>query len=117
MKTIDDAAKSQSYKYIHDNIEYSHPNFVANERFDSFCLGVEFAQRWIPIDEELPQTYKSDIYNINISDFVLIKTDNGNLYKARLYNKIIESSIFNDFYSIDNFIFSNVTHWRPIELE
>ena len=50
MKTIKDAAKSAN--------AYGYPNYTGanNEAFDSgFKSGVEFIQRWIPIEEETPE--------------------------------------------------------------
>lgn len=70
-----------------------------NNLSGAFKAGVEFAQRWIPVDEELPEN----------DDRVLIKWDNGNC-------------IVNSFDPFENkwqydFEKITITHWRPIELK
>lgn len=42
MKTIEKAATEQAYNFVHNNVEYSHPNFVANEKNQSLvrCYAV-----------------------------------------------------------------------------
>ena len=70
----------------------------------SFKAGVEFAQRWISVEEELP---------IN-QDIVFVKTDLECITTAYLHG---EKSGFIT-YGEDAYIeFGNVTHWRPIELK
>jgi hypothetical protein len=62
---------------------------------DAFIHGVEFAQRWIAVDEELPP---NELY-------IIVK----NKYK---YGVMRMAGV------IDlNFLKANFTHWRPIELK
>lgn len=61
----------------------------------SFESGVAFAQRWIPVEDELPE----------IGDQVIVKNEH-----RKEIRKI--SSIY-DIKDITEF----ATHWRPIELE
>lgn len=69
-----------------------------------FKAGVEFAQRWISVEEELPEN----------GDFVLVKTDNGCVTTAYLHG--IKSGFVT--YGEDAYIvFGVITHWRPIELK
>lgn len=71
---------------------------------DIFIKGTLFAQRWISVEDELPDEYS------NIT--VLVKRKNKkSIYLAKYYKKRGgewqgEFSYFND-----------VTHWRPIELK
>lgn len=95
MKTIETASDEQSYNFIYDDVDYSHPNFVANEKKQSFQDGVEFAQRWIPIEEQLPENDSRTL--------LLVKHENGNIYITTYFNS--------------RFFLADVTHWRPIELK
>ena len=61
-----------------------------------FISGVEFAQRWISVEEEIPRNV-----------WLNVKHDLKNMY-----------GVVNIAGSIDyNFVKSNFTHWRPIELK
>lgn len=83
MKTIDEAANEYSCRK--DN-EY--------EAYSGFKSGVEFAQRWIPVEEELP----TDIW-------IVVKNDYR--YAATRISSDIDMK----------FVKSNFTHWRTIELK
>ena len=96
MKTIEQAAQ-----------EYAKSlNLKGHDSFDfetyakqDFKAGVEFAQRLISVDEELP---KKDTQ-------VLVKWSNG-IYGT---NQYFQSGGFWQ-YQFDKI---TITHWRPIELE
>ncbi len=67
-----------------------------------FIQGVAWAERWIPVEEELPDN----------QDIVLVKTDKGCVSTAYLHGKksgfiCYGQEAYNDF--------GEVTHWRPIE--
>ena len=86
MKTIEQAQDEHSLYKDGDNF--------------SFRAGAEFAQRWIPVKEELPEVKKSDyqvlaksIYGYEILD---IDTDTD-----------VEGTIS----------LNDITHWRPIEIK
>ena len=58
MKTIEEAAKEYAkdkYRYIPDMI------FQCENHFEA---GVEFAQRWIPVEEDLPEKSKQVIVKL-----------------------------------------------------
>ena len=62
----------------------------------SFKAGVEFSQRWISVEDELP----------SIGDHILIKLKRDKLKIWRIFNED------------DRILVSNYdTHWRPIELK
>ena len=82
MKKINEAAKEFSEKSV-----WACPI--------SFKAGVEFAQRWISVEDELPEE----------SDFVLVKTGSGCITTAYFHQ---EDSYFTS---------GIITHWRPIELK
>ena len=91
MKTIKEAATD------HVKTHFSGTFTTQADPRESFNAGVEFAQRWIPVEEELPD---------NLTD-VLIKQSNGKIsigclmfssFNVEMENKKIQ-----------------VTYWRPIE--
>lgn len=68
----------------------------------AFTHGVAWAERWIPVEEELPDN----------QDIVLVKTDKGCVSTAYLHGKksgfiCYGQEAYNDF--------GEVTHWRPIK--
>jgi len=72
--------------------------FLHNCR-ESFEAGVEFAQRWIGVNDELPKEYQT----------VLAKRNNY-IVTAIFYDKV--------FYESNTAIkFVEATHWRPIEIK
>ena len=90
-KTIEDAAK----ELYPENRPTMFTQFVAGLERAAFKDGVEFAQRWISVEDELPEE----------SDFVLVKTGNGCITTAYFHQE-------------DNYFTAGIiTHWRPIELK
>ena len=97
MKTIEQTKREYADSIVpldgHD--KYSAPFITAFERHedieDAFTAGVEFAQRWYSVDEELPET----------NDSVLMKTKEDGVVFGKYKNIAIIWS---------------VTHWRKIEL-
>lgn len=83
MKTTEEASKEYSRRVSPQS------DWTARNAEISFKAGVEFAQRWIPVEEELP----------NECTFVLTKYKNT--YSVSWYD-----GEFNEMY--------NPTHWRPI---
>lgn len=94
MKTIEEAAK-----------EYAG-NLSSSEIFRSqhdkdFKAGVEFAQRWISVEEEIPDRYYIP---------VIVKDSGGN------WDKAVYSGLGWKFAN-DNTDVGKITHWRPIEFK
>ena len=76
----------------------------------SFKAGIKYAQRWISVEDELPE-----VKNHGFSDLVLTKNSYGNIMLER-YDS--ESKQFNGIrYDCINNNDGQVTHWRPIELK
>jgi hypothetical protein len=78
-----------------------------------FEAGVEFAQRWISVEDELPDFDKSKYPNGDFEIF-LVKMATGSInYKIKycVANLIAEGR-----WSCE-FDWNVVTHWRPIELK
>ena len=100
MKTIEEASN-----------EYANPSNDSISQYhqltkDDFKSGVEFAQRWIPISEELPET-KPNHYKRCISKDILFQTVK-NVYLGYYDLEL------NEWYS-DGELIKNVVKWRPIE--
>ena len=68
----------------------------------SFKAGVEFAQRWISVEEELPEYHGIDFY-------VLMKNE-------RLDSDDINLGLIEGIDDVEN-VYQYATHWRPIELK
>lgn len=93
MKKIKDAARN-----IFDRLSIAGYNEDEVVFTGAFKIGIEFAQRWIPIEEELPSE-ENEFLNVP----VITITGYGN-YRITNYDGIKWSS--------DEII----TFWRPIEL-
>lgn len=106
MKTIEEAAK-ELYPL---NKPTMFTQFVAGLEQSAFKSGVEFAQRWISVEDELPE-----VKNHGFSDLVLTKNSYDNIMLER-YDS--ESKQFNGIrYGCIKNNDGQVTHWRPIELK
>ena len=99
MKTIEEAAKDFNDSHVNGH----HPQTWVS---DIFNAGVEFAQRWIPVEEELP-----DEKNGYINKEVIAFTSDNCAY-VLIYDDYIGWIPNGTDADIDN-----ITHWRPIELK
>jgi len=101
MKSIEEAAKDFSEDIRENSLS---GNNIGKEQYKSgrkigFKSGVEFAQRWIPVEEELPEE----------NEVVLYKS-NGNVNIGTVgYGRF---SYLSKFVAV-----TGITHWRPIELK
>ena len=107
MKTVEEEAVFLSNKNVLSNINWNDTSELERLKakyYDGFKAGAEFAQRWISVEDELPE----------IGDIFLVKTDNGCITTAYLHG--IKSGFIT--YGEDAYIeFGTITHWRPIELK
>jgi len=76
-----------------------------DEAKESFKAGVEFAQSWIDVNDELPERIEDWPY----SDEVLTKTDKGHYW--------LEQFDYEENDWTCSFVNGKVTHWRPIEVK
>ena len=74
---------------------------------ESFKEGVEFAQRWIPVEEELPE----------IGEKVITKMAKDKRTSYGIATRIREEWEINAHWIDHTFSHMNITHWRPIELK
>ena len=104
MKTIEQAAREHANEYWGENYNTECKNY--NEA--GFTSGVEFAQKWIPVDEELPPVMIPVIakmsYNLALTNIPAVDccVFNGDAWFNAMRQQHSNG---------------NVTHWRPIELK
>jgi hypothetical protein len=101
-KTIEKAARESSIKAGYQ------PKIAADVIGQTvyecgFIAGAEFAQRWISVEDELPENSDND------RDF-LVKQSNGRIFLARNFRN-------NRFWSLSFTEIKDITHWRLIELK
>ena len=111
MKTIEDAARD----FL--GLNESNPNYThtIKDEFELsiFKAGVEFAQRWISVEEELPP----------IGEMVLTKMEkrHGDTWVQHYYStatRLENQGEWQDVNWVDHSMsFGHITHWRPIELK
>ena len=108
MKTIKQAA----YEYAIDN------SFIGKETiiYNAFIAGTEFANRWISVDDELPETNKKE-RGIFYSDYVLIKADGYEHHFVGYYVNACDDEFFDFISEITSKSIkqTDITYWRPIE--
>ena len=107
MKTINDAAIECANIYL-QGYRDSYPA-DENDFIDVFESGVEFAQRWIPIEEELPE----------VGEIVLVKTKINKVTTCEMYiPKDYLGNILGEKKWAASYNFKQaITHWRPIDLK
>jgi hypothetical protein len=103
MKTIKEAAREYA-----DNRPYLLHEPEKVKYYTSFMAGVEFAQKWISVEDELPEAG----YGGEVSDTVLIKDDFKHVGTGRYW--IEDKQWIQD---VPNKYYATVTHWRRIEIE
>jgi hypothetical protein len=99
MKTIEEAAREYSLA------EYDNGTQLSNEFDYGFKKGVEFAQRWIPVDSDEKPEEEFGFYKP-----VLVLDEKYGLCSSAAYKNgefIPDNPVINP---------DDITHWRPIEL-
>jgi hypothetical protein len=94
MKTIEQSA----IEYLNKDLDIVDGEYTSVAILNAFEAGAEFAQRWIPIEEELPK-----------EKGVCLVKQRGYIQIGRW---IVDSN--NKGYWWD---YLGITHWRPIELK
>ena len=100
MKTIEEAAKDFNDSHVNGH----HPQKWVS---DIFKAGVEFAQEWISVEEELPE----------IGEKVITKMTKDKRTSYGIATRIREEWEINAHWIDHTFSHMNITHWRPIELK
>jgi hypothetical protein len=111
MKTIERAASIYAEPIASD---LSHKNMddlnicdLEDYIVESFKEGVEFATKWISVDEELPR----------IGEKVITKMNKDKRTSYGIATRIREEWEIDAHWIDHTFSNMNITHWRPIELK
>ena len=104
MKTIKEAANEYSRRVSPQS------DWTARNAEISFKAGVEFAQRWIPVEEELPEIGEKVQVKLLIE---IIGHKTTDIDHDRLILKDGKTWMFD----VEQMAGIAVTHWRPIELK
>ena len=99
MKTIEQAQED----YV--NNTFIEPDTYIGEIYNAFKSGVEFAQRWIPIEEDLPE----------IGEMAITKMTKDKRTSYGIATRIREEWQINAHWIDHTFSNMTITHWRPIE--
>ena len=91
MKSIDVASKEHEQQF-----GFNSEGEINSSPAESFKAGVEFAQRWISVDDELPKK----------GDRILLKDKDDEIECWLIYNE----------YDVA-FLMKRFTHWRYLELK
>lgn len=95
-------------KTIEEALNIAYDECKSNAYFgNGFKRGVEFAQRWIPVEEELPK----------IGEKVITKMTKDKRTSYGIATRIREEWEINAHWIDHTFSNMNITHWRPIELK
>lgn len=117
MRTIEKAAKVHS-NLLDLSLE-ARDNICKSDFEISFKAGAEFAQQWISVEDELPETLLTDIENVQYSEHILLKVNGYDHPFIGYYMKANDDEFF-EFVpeSITNeFMQELITHWRPIDIK
>ena len=104
MKTINEAAKEHSRKL---NLSLEARDNICREDFEkSFIEGIEFAQRFISVNDELPEDIETEG-----RDYIPCIVTNGNTKTIafRRLSPLTKKWNWN--------VMMEVTHWRPIDIK
>ena len=116
MKTTKEAAKHYADGIVYQSINCTI-ELLKQLAEQDFKKGAEFAQHWIPIDEELPEEsqdwHHERNQNYKYYDNVLCKSKNNKVFVARRYSFLNENIRWNVSSTSEN----SITHWRQIELK
>jgi hypothetical protein len=121
MKTIEETATDYGLEYVNSKYSDIHSmsaKFALAAVMQDFKAGVDYAQRWISVDEELPENtvYKDDFVLIKI----LFDDEHGKEEQVHI-NKRFDLGerigfVWNSGYFEDEWK-AKIIAWRPIELK
>lgn len=95
-------------KTIEEALNIAYDECKSNAYFgNGFKKGVEFAQRWISVEEELPK----------IGEKVITKMTKDKRTSYGIATRIREEWEINAHWIDHTFSNMTITHWRPIEIK
>lgn len=114
MKLIDEAAK-EFEKENGERIWFSNEQQGTALCVESFNAGVEFTQRWIPVEEELPKVLpiiKGGM--IDNKDLLILKFKPYDSYEFGVLREL-KGKKYWEIPDVGIYTLDDVTHWRQIE--
>lgn len=114
MKTIEEAAIEHANDLFFESSSFQY--MCKGDYTISFIEGVEFAQRWISVDE-LPKANIQDDAGIFYSEYLLLKVKGYEHPFVGYYVKANDDEFFDFIQDYIQRVISqeDITHWRPIE--
>lgn len=125
MKSIEEAAKEYGLNYgthLPPHMTLGHVSLNI-----AFKDGVAFSQKWIPVEEELPEYEQSVLVKrpnrysgkTDILMAILHKAkEEGTEYGGGYGMGCVYQKTFKDYWSLPAIVLlETITHWRPIELK
>ena len=109
MKTIEQASLEYT---IHREVDANELPYIG-EYQKAFKAGVEFAQRWIPVEEELPE----------VGEMVLTKMEkrHGDTWVQNYYSTATRLENQGEWQTVNwvdhSISFGHITHWRYIDIK
>ena len=117
MKTIEKAAidyAQKVYPQINGEHEVDIDGAIISNSANSFIAGIEFAQQWISVDDELPE----ETIDFPFEKYLVLVDIYAKNYSARTVTcAIYECKKWSIDRDTEDIIEFTVTHWRPIELK
>ena len=115
-KKIEEEAVFLSNENVLSNINWNYTSELERLKtkyYDGFKSGVKFAQRWISVEEELPEEGVSVLIKNDFGYFGINVLENG-IWRMCTVEKIAGFLNLKE-YELEKF--AKPTHWRPIELK
>ena len=95
---------AKNYAINNFSFKMGTEQFYENASEQSFLAGFRFAQKWIPVEIEIPNEE-----NGYVDKIVLIKSKNGQVIETAKYSSTQNRWLYS---SIDS---RNPSYWRPID--
>jgi len=99
MKTKEQTAAEYAKVYL---------NHDKSKIYEALIWGINFAEQWIDVNDELPEIIKGQ------SEKVLVKDKQGEIYLATCNPLGDEYIWIEETQNVSGCTVDNVTHWRPI---
>ena len=118
MRTIEDFARKYS-GMSEDKFHNRSLTYTPNDMYDAIVSTFEFAQRWIPVEEELPEITdrcELDDNKLRYSKYVFVKVKGYEYPLPAFYVKFDDDEFF-EFMGLDGILQNDITHWRYVELK
>lgn len=109
MKTIKEAARDYAIHEYWGVCEIVDCDGMIDKSEEDFKAGIEFAQRWIPVEEELPE----------VGEIVLVRTKINKVTTCEMYipKDYLDNILGEKKWAASYNFIQAITHWRYIDLK